>query len=168
MRQIYLGRVNDSFAGFIAARYLNGLRAVMGLLSARAARFPSLRAAAIDGLRKLVSRVINDIPLGPWRRNKRLQTGNALGKHDDGDEQKTLEQPRPEHAAIGKDADGRFSGQRLGSARERRPKGCLEFLPGRRPLHEQAWRIGPLLSRNSFGNGLDFGHSILLGRFSIV
>jgi hypothetical protein len=89
-----------------------------------------------------------------------LQAGYVLGKDDDGDEHEAFEQPTQEHAAIGKDADRRFSGERFGSARESGAKSGFEFLPGRRPFDEQARWLGPL--HGGIGNGFDFGHCVVL------
>jgi len=66
-----------------------------------------------------------------------------LGNLDDPDEQKTFEKPAEEHSAIGKHADGGFSGESLGSASEGGAKGGLELDPRRRPRDEEAGRIGP-------------------------
>src|SRR5260370_17835628 len=47
MRQIYFGSVHNFFAGLVAARDSDGLRAVMGLLTAGAPRLAGLRSAPV-------------------------------------------------------------------------------------------------------------------------
>jgi hypothetical protein len=92
---------------------------MMGLLTTGAPGFASLCATAIGRFRQLVSGVVNYIPLGARRRNKRLQTRDAFGKNDNGEEEKALDQPGAEKSAIGKNSDRRFSGQSLRRALER-------------------------------------------------
>lgn len=89
-----------------------------------------------------------------------MQTGDVFGKNDDRDEHEAFEQPTQEHAAIGKDADRRFSGESFGSARESGTKCGLEFFPRRRPFDEQARWLRPL--NGGIGNGFDFGHCEVL------
>jgi len=120
MRQIYLGSVHNFLAGLVAARHADGLRAVVGLLTTGASGLAGLRAAPVLGLRQFVTGVINDVPLGTSWRSGELKTRKALGEHDDRDQQKALEQPAEEHAAIREHANGRFSGQALRRAGERR------------------------------------------------
>ena len=55
MRKIQLGSIDDLFAGLVTARDLDRLRAMMRLLTSGATGFAGLRAAAIRGLRQLVS-----------------------------------------------------------------------------------------------------------------
>jgi hypothetical protein len=160
MRQIQLGRVNDRFSGLVATRYFDGLRAVMSLLSARVPWLSRFRSSAILRLRQLVSRVIDHVPFWLRRRREWLQAGNVLGKNDDCDQHEAFKHPTEEHAAIGKDSDGSFSGESFGSARESGTKSGLEFFPGRRPFDEQARWLGPL--KGGIGNGLDFGHCVFL------
>src|SRR5208282_5893506 len=119
MRQIYFGSVNDFFAGLIATRYADGLRAMVGLVAAGASGFAGLRAAAILGLRQFVSRVIDYVPVQASGRSGHLKTLKARGEHDDRDQQQQFEQPAGEHSAIREDADGRFSGKGFWSAGER-------------------------------------------------
>jgi len=120
MRQINLGSVHNFLAGLVATRHANGLRAVMSLLTAGASGLAGLRAAPVLGLRQLVARVIDDVPLGLGWRKRYLKTHKAFGEHDDRDQQQALEQPADEHAAIREHANGRFSGQALRRAGQRR------------------------------------------------
>jgi len=120
MRQIYLGGVHNLLAGLVAARYADGLGAVVGLLAAGASGFTGLRPAPVLGLRQFVAGVIDDVPLRTSWRKGDLRTGKALGEHDDRDQQKAFEQPADEHAAIREHANGRFSGQAPRRAGERR------------------------------------------------
>lgn len=169
MRQIDMRSVDNFFARPVAARYPDGLRAVVRLLTSGASRFARLRAAAILRLRQLVAGIIDDIPLRArwWRRD--FEADEALGEHDDGDQQQALEQPADDNAAIGKDADGRFSGEGFRRARESGTQGGFEFIPWRRPFDQQARRIGPLLLGDGFDLGCrdDCGHlfwaALLLG-----
>ena len=119
MRQIHLGGVDNLFARFISAHYADGLRVVVGLLTAGASGLAGLRAAPVLGLRQFVAGVIDDVPLGTSWRSEGLQTGKAFGDHDERDQQQTLEQPADEHAAIREHANGRFSGQALRRTGER-------------------------------------------------
>src|ERR1019366_3488382 len=64
MRQIDFRSVHNFFAGLVAARYADGLRAVVGLLTSGASGLARLRAAAVLGLRQFVAGVVDDVPLG--------------------------------------------------------------------------------------------------------
>ena len=159
MRQIDVRSVDNLFAGLVAAGYADRLRAMGGLLAAGASGFAGPRPAAILSLRQLVPGIIDDVPLRARWRRRDFEADEALGKHDDRDQQQALEQPREEDAAIGENADGRFSGEGFGSAGEGGAQGGFEFVPRRRPFDEQAPRIGPQLGDGSdLGNGGDFGH----------
>ena len=129
----------------------------MRLLSARVSRFPGLRSTLIRGLRQLVAGIVDDIPGWARRQLRRIQNGKLVGKEDDNDEEKELTEPGEEKAAIGEDADWRFSGERFGGALEREGNRALELLPWRRPVDQKARRIGPL-GGNDFGTGIDFDH----------
>ena len=120
MRQIYLGSVHNFLAGLVAARYADGLRAVVGLLAAGAPGFAGLRAAPVLDLRQFVGGVIDDVVLRASWRVGNLKTRKVFGEHDDRDQQQALEQPAGDHAAIREHANGRFSGQGLRRAGERR------------------------------------------------
>ena len=166
MRQIDLGSVHNFLDGLIAARHADGLGAVVGLLTAGESRLASLGSASVLGLRQLVGGVIDDVPLQTNGRSRQLKTRKTFGEHDDRDHEQALQQPAGDHAAIGKDADGRFSGQGFRRAGERRAQSGLELVPSRRPFHQQARRLGPLIRRpaivwlriKAFGNGGNFGH----------
>lgn len=82
MRQVHLGRIDDRFARSVSARDLDGLGAMMRLLSASATRFAGLCSSAIGGLRQFISRVIDHIPFGTRWRNEGLKRRDVLGKHD--------------------------------------------------------------------------------------
>ncbi len=129
----------------------------MRMLSASVSRFAGLRSALIGGLRQLVAGIVDDIPGWARRQLRRIQNGKLVGKEDDDDEEKALTEPGEQKAAIGEDADWRFSGERSGGARERGAKRGLELFPGRRPLDQQARRIGPW-GGNDFRTGIDFDH----------
>ena len=100
---------------------MDGLRGVMGLLTAGAPRFAGLRSAAVLGLRQFVAGVIDNVLLGASGRSGDLKTHKVLGEHDERDQQQALEQPGDEHAAIREHANGRFSGQAFWRAGERWP-----------------------------------------------
>lgn len=119
MRQIHFGSIRNFFARLLAAHYTNGLRAVMGLLAAGASRFAGLCASAVLGSRQLVTGVIDDIPLGMIGRNRDLHIRKATGKDDKSNQQQELDEPADEYAAIGEDANRRFSGERLRRADQR-------------------------------------------------
>jgi hypothetical protein len=116
VRQVYFRSVYYLLAGRVAASYLDGLGAVMGLQASGAARFAGLCASAIDRLGEFVSGIVDDIPFWLGRRNERLKAGDALGKDDDCDEEQDLDQPCAEKSAIREDADGCFAGKSFGSA----------------------------------------------------
>ncbi len=156
MRQIDLGSVHNFLRGLVAARHADGLGAVVGLLTSGASRVASLGSASVLGLRQLVRRVIDDVPLQTNWRSRHLKTRKVFGEHDDRNYQQALQQPAGKHAAVGEDANGRFSGQGFRRASERRTQRGLELVPSRRPLHQQARWFGPL--RVDFGNGGNFGH----------
>ena len=119
MRQIHFGSIRNFFARLLAAHYTNGLRAVVGLLTTRASGPAGLCAGAVLGSRQLVTGVIDDIPLGMIWRNRDLHIGEATGKDDQSNQQQELDEPSDEYAAIGEDANRRFSGERFGRADER-------------------------------------------------
>jgi hypothetical protein len=119
MRQIHLGSVHNLLAGLVATRYANGLRAVVGLLTAGASGLAGLGAASVLSLGQLVGGVIDDIPLRASGRSGDLKTYKALRENYDRDQQQALQQPADEHAAIREHANGRFSGQALRRASER-------------------------------------------------
>src|SRR5208337_910100 len=129
MRQIDLGSVYNFFARLVAARYADGLGAMVGLLAAGASGLASLRSTLILSLRQFVSGVVDDIPVQARGSGWNLKTGIAFGKHDDRDQQQALEQPAGEHAAIRKHANRRFSGEALRRAGERWTEGGLELFP---------------------------------------
>ncbi len=156
MRQIDLGSVYNFLARLVAARYADGLRAMVSLLTSGASRLASLRSTSILSLRQFVSGVIDDVPVQARGSGWDLKTLKACGEHDDRDQQQALEQPTGEHAAIREDANGSFSGQGFRRAGERWTERGLELFPSRRPFHQQARRFGPL--RVDFGNGGNFGH----------
>ena len=80
MRQIHLGSVHNFFAGLIAARYADGLRAMVGLLTAGASGLAGLRAAAVLGLRQFVAGIIDDVPLQTsWRSGESEGSQSARG-----------------------------------------------------------------------------------------
>jgi hypothetical protein len=85
MRQIYLGSVHNFLARLVAARYADGLGAVVGLLAAGASGLAGLRSAPVLGLRQFVAGVIDDVPLEAGCRSGGLKTLKALGEHDDRD-----------------------------------------------------------------------------------
>jgi hypothetical protein len=85
VRQIHLGSVHNFLAGLIAARYADGLCAMVGLLTAGASGLAGLRAAPVLGLRQFVAGVIDDVPLEAGWRSGGLKTLKALGEHDDRD-----------------------------------------------------------------------------------
>jgi len=120
MRQIYLGSVHNFLARLVAARYADGLGAVVGLLAAGASGLAGLRSAPVLGLRQFVAGVIDDVPFGMSWRQGELKTHEAFGEHDDRDQQQAFEQPAEEHAAIREHANGRFSRQAPRRAGERR------------------------------------------------
>ena len=129
MRQIHLGSVHNFLAGLIAARYADGLRAVVGLLTAGASGLAGLRSSPVLSLRQFVAGVIDDVPLRARWRGGNLKTHKAFGEHDDRDQQQALQQPAGEHAAIREHANGRFSGQAPRRAGERRAQRRLELFP---------------------------------------
>ena len=120
MRQIYLGSVHNFFAGLVAARYADGLRAVVGLLAAGASGLAGLRAAPVLGLREFVAGVVDHVPLRTSWRSGDLKTHKAFRQYDDRDQQQAFEQPAEEHAAIREHTNGRFSRQAPRRAGERR------------------------------------------------
>ena len=65
----------------------------MRLSAARPPRLAALGAAAVGCLRQFIARIVDDIPGRMRRRNKRLEDGNAIGKHDDRNQQHALENP---------------------------------------------------------------------------
>jgi len=174
MRQIDSGSVYNLLAGLVAARYADGLGAMVGLLTSGASRLASLRAASILSLRQFVSGVIDDVPVQARGSGRNLKTGIAFGEHDDGNQQQALEQPASQHAAIREHANGSFSGEALWRAGERWTERGLELFPARGPFHQQARRFGPLIlwpTINGFGNGDNFGHffdCIVSGGFVLV
>ena len=147
MRQIDLGSVHNFLDGLIAARHADGLGAMVGLLTSGASRLASLGSASVLGLRQLVGGIIDDVPLQTNGRRRHLQTRKTFGEHDDRNHEQALQQPAGKHAAIGEDADGRFSGEGFRRAGERGAQSGLELVPSRRPLHQQARRLGPLIVR---------------------
>ena len=174
MGQIYLGSVYNSFARLVTARYADGLRAVVGLLTAGASGLARLRSAPVLRLRQFVAGVIDDVLLGASCRSGDLKTDKVFGEHDERDQQQALEQPGDKHAAIREHANGRFSSERLRRAGERGAYGGLELFPGGGPSHQQVRRLGPL--GVDFGDGGNFGHCLglrfglryFLGEFVLV
>ena len=63
MRQIYFRSVHNFFGRRVAARYADGLRAMVSLLTAGASGLAGLGSAAVLSLRQLVAGVIDDVPL---------------------------------------------------------------------------------------------------------
>ena len=94
-----------------------------------------------------------------------MESSNARGKDDHGNEQQTFKSPGNEHSPIREHAHRSFSGERDRSAFEGRTPGSLELLPGGRPLDKEARRFGPLTGAwRAFGNGVDFDH-VTVGAF---
>jgi hypothetical protein len=93
MRQIYFGSVHNSFARLVAARYADGLRAVVGLLTSGASGLAGLRSATVLRLREFVAGVIDHVLLGAGGRSGDLKAHKVFGEHDERDQQQTLEQP---------------------------------------------------------------------------
>src|ERR1700722_1564297 len=100
MRQVYFGCVDNFLAWLVAARYTDGLRAVVSLLTSGTPRLAGLRSAAVLRLRQFVARVVDNVRLRTRWRRRNLQTYKALRNHNNGDQQKTLDQPANQHAAI--------------------------------------------------------------------
>jgi|ERR1035438_9382675 hypothetical protein len=160
MRQLELGSVRDLFGGLLAARYADGLRWVMSLLTSGASGFAGLSAAAIFSLRQFVAGVIDDIPLRMRGRKGHLDAEVALRKNDEHHEEDEFQQPGCEHSAIGKHSDGSFSGEMLWRAGEREREGGLELVPTRGPWDQELRRFRPRFRRrcDGFRNDFYFGH----------
>ena len=156
MRQVEIGSVHHGLAGPVAARDADSLRAVVGLLAARASRPAGMRAAPVLRLRQFVAGEIDDVLLGMRWRQGEIKTHKAFGKNDERDQQQALDQPAGEDASVGEDSNRGFSSQGLWRASERGTPSGLELFPWRRPFHQQARRLGPLSDR--FGNGGNFDH----------
>src|SRR5580698_1760146 len=156
MRQVYFGCVDNFLAWLVAARYTDGLRAVVSLLTSGTPRLAGLRSAAVLRLRQFVARVVDNVRLRTRWRRRNLQTYKSLRNHNNGDQQQTLDQPANQHAAIWEHADGRFSGEWLWRPRQCRANRRLKLVPSRRPFDEQPRRLGPL--GNRFRNGFNFRH----------
>jgi hypothetical protein len=83
---------------------------MVSLLTAGSSGLAGLGAASVLRLRQFIAGKVDDIRLGMSRRKRELKTHKAFGEHDERDQQQAFQQPAGEHAAVGEDADGRFSG----------------------------------------------------------
>ncbi len=115
----------------------------MSMLASGASGFAGLCAASVLRLWQFVGGVVNHVVLRMRGSVGDLEADEASGKHDDSNQQQRFEHPTREHAAIGEDADGRFSGEGFGRARKGGTERGLEFFPARRPFNQQMRRVGP-------------------------
>jgi hypothetical protein len=115
----------------------------MSLLAAGASGLAGLRSTAVVRSRQFVAGVVNYIELLSSRSCWDSKAGKPFWQDNDCDYKQAFQQPRREQAADWEHSNRRFAGQPLRRPHQRRAKSRLEFLPWRRPIHEQLRRLGP-------------------------
>ncbi len=119
-------------------------------LTARAAGYAGLRTAEVFGPRQFIAGVINHFIRLQLRWRVGAELVNLSRKNDDDKQQERLQQPRSQHAPVGKNAVRSFSRQAPAGAGKCRADGGDKLFPPRGPLDQQLRRVVKFYDRDFF------------------